>query len=229
MDVHAAPGGRRVCEPPPQPPARPWNIASSNPWRGTSIAPAELQPSVFGSRANWSLMAVSPASCPPRITALPSSSVVAPAPLVGRGRSGKRTQAELSKLKQSTRVVADAWSRPSGRGGPTLHALPSNTQTVRRLLPAASNPPITYSLPPALAAAASSSATGKEASARWAGGGGGDGEGDGDATTGLGLGGGAADGVAAACSCGAAHETITSETRTPARKPQLKTQTDRDH
>src|SRR5260370_29473987 len=59
----------------------------------------------MSSRGNWQLIAVSPGSCPPRMTALPSSSVVAPAPLVGRGRSGSRTQAELSKLKQSTRVV----------------------------------------------------------------------------------------------------------------------------
>src|SRR5260370_25641877 len=110
-------------------------------------------------------------------------------------------------------TAADEWSRPSGRRGPAPQVLPSKTHTVCRLLPAASNPPITYSLPPAVAAAASSSATGKEASARWVGGGGrdGDGEGDGDATTGLGLGDGAADGVAAACSCGAVHETITSE------------------
>src|SRR5260370_7682217 len=141
-------------------------MASSNPCRGTSIAPAELQPSVLGSRANWSLIVVSPASCPPRMTALPSSSVVAPAPLVGRGRSGSRTQAELSKLKQSTRVVAgerppatqtlapktkpETWLRGVGSGGRSDHALdPGSYTSAARTFPPAAIPPLASCPPPA--------------------------------------------------------------------------------
>src|SRR4029077_12442051 len=47
MEVHVATGGGPGCEPPPQAHARPWNMASSNPCRGVSIGPAEVQPSVF--------------------------------------------------------------------------------------------------------------------------------------------------------------------------------------
>ena len=81
--------------------------------------------------------------------------------------------------------------------------MPSNTHTVRRLLPAASKPPITYRLPPAAAAADSSNAAGSDGSIRCAEAGEGDGEGDaiglgdGDEIEGV--------GVAAAC-CGPAHE-----------------------
>src|SRR5260370_13512810 len=78
-------------------------------------------------------MVVSCAFSPPSIIASPPSRVVAPAPLVARGRSGSRTQDEFSKLKQSTRVVAgerppathtlapktnpDTWLRGAGREG----------------------------------------------------------------------------------------------------------------
>src|SRR5260370_32684960 len=61
-------------------------------------------------------MVVYCAFSPQRIHALPPSRVVAPAPLVARGRSGSRTQDEFSKLKQSTRV--DAGERP-----PATHTL----------------------------------------------------------------------------------------------------------
>src|SRR5260370_530110 len=83
-------------------------------------------------------MVVSCAFSPPSITASPPSRVVAPAPLVARGRSGSRTQDEFSKLKQSTRVVAgerppathtsgpktnpDTWLRGAGREGTPAQA-----------------------------------------------------------------------------------------------------------
>src|SRR5713101_2347024 len=84
-------------------------------------------------------------------------------------------------------VAADVWSRPIGRRGPALHAVPSNTHTDGRLFPAASKPPITYSFPPAAVAADSSSAAGRDASMRCVGGGG-VGDGEGDWITGEGLG-----------------------------------------
>src|SRR5258707_5900217 len=90
-------------------------------------------------------MVVSCASSPPRITALPPSRVVAPAPLVARGRSGSRTQDEFSKLKQSTRVVAgerppathtsgpktnpDTWLRGAGREGRSVQAFDDGSYT----------------------------------------------------------------------------------------------------
>jgi hypothetical protein len=94
--------------------------------------------------------------------------------------------------------------------GPALHALPSKTQTVLRLLPAASNPPITYSLPPRAAAADSSSATGRGVSIRWPGGAGdGDGERDGDGEP-EGVGGG--DGTGVAAGCGGAAQAMSNRT-----------------
>ena len=68
-----------------------------------------------------------------------------------------------------SRLAAEAWSTGTGSRGPALHADPSKTYTPSRLAPAALKPPITYSLPPATAAAVSSMATGKDASARCAG------------------------------------------------------------
>src|SRR5207245_6762696 len=89
------------------------------------------------------------------------------------------------------------------RRGPARHAVPSNTQTVRRLLPAAARRPMTNRLAPATAAADSSSAAGSDVSTRWVGIGEGEGtaeregEGEGAGTEGV--------GVADAC-CGPAHE-----------------------
>src|SRR5438270_12724036 len=74
-----------------------------------------------------------------------------------------------------SRVAAEAWSTGTGSRGPALHAEPSNTYTLSRLAPAALKPPITYSLPPATAAAVSSMGAGRDASARCAGAGLGDG------------------------------------------------------
>src|SRR5260370_1279903 len=90
-------------------------------------------------------MGVSWAFSPPRITASPPSRVVAPAPLVARGRSGNLTHDELSKLKQSTRVVAgerppatqtlapktnpDTWLRGAGRGGRSVQAFDEGSYT----------------------------------------------------------------------------------------------------
>src|SRR6267378_1123242 len=65
-------------------------------------------------------MVVSWAFSPPSSSAIPSSSVAAPAPLVARGRSGNRTHAELSRLKQSTRRVA-------GERPPAAHTLAPKT------------------------------------------------------------------------------------------------------
>src|SRR5260370_2523681 len=90
-------------------------------------------------------MVVSSAFSPPRITALPPSRVVAPAPLDARGRSGSRTHDEFSKLKQSTRVVAgerppathtlapktnpDTWLRGAGLEGKSLQAFDDGSYT----------------------------------------------------------------------------------------------------
>src|SRR5260370_8934888 len=90
-------------------------------------------------------MVVSCAFSPPSITASPPSRVVAPAPLVARGRSGSRTQDEFSKLKQSTRVVAgerppathtsgpktnpDTWLRGAGREVRSVQAFDDESYT----------------------------------------------------------------------------------------------------
>src|SRR5258708_30258311 len=93
-------------------------------------------------------MVVSCAFSPPRITASPPSRVVAPAPLVARGRSGSRTHDEFSKLKQSTREVAgerppathtsapktnpDTWFRGAGREGRSVQAFDDASYTSAR-------------------------------------------------------------------------------------------------
>src|SRR5258708_23357670 len=90
-------------------------------------------------------MVVCCAFSPPRMRALPPSRVVAPAPLVARGRSGSRTHDEFSKLKQSTRVVAgerppathtsapktnpETWLRGAGREGRSVQAFDDGSYT----------------------------------------------------------------------------------------------------
>ncbi len=65
-----------------------------------------------------------------------------------------------------SRLAAEGWSTASGSAGAACHVVPSKTYTVARLRPAASKPPITYSLPPAAAAPVSSTAAGSDASIR---------------------------------------------------------------